>query len=107
MCIKPHLSVHCIQQKMSSSNDLNVSEYLKNLYCNFSTNSTSDQAIAVSLPIILLILLVFLVLLIKLFRRKKDLKAKLNKTPDGSPPSSDSEVSIAKADIIPRPSSVV
>lgn len=89
------------------SSDFNIIEYLKSLYTNFSTNSPADKAVAVVLPLTLIIAIAFLILLINLFRRKKDLKAKLNKTPEGSPPSSDSEVSISKADIIPRPSSVV
>lgn len=80
---------------------------MKSLYTSFSTNSSTNKAIAVVLPLILIIAIVFAALLVKLFHRKRDLKAKLNKTPDGSPPTTESEVSIAKADIIARPSSVV
>lgn len=93
---------------MPSSSDSNFIEYLKSLYANFSTNSSTDKAIAVVIPLTFIITIVFLILIIGLLRRKKELKAKLNKTPEGSPPSSDSDmISISKADIIPRPSSVV
>ena len=90
---------------MSSINE--IIDYLKNLYTNFNAKSNTDKAIAVLLPIVLVVTIVFAVLLVNLFVNKRALKAKLNKTPEGSPPSSDSEVSIEKADIIPRPSSVV
>jgi hypothetical protein len=89
------------------SPNFNVFKYLKSLYTDFSTNSSTDKAMAIIFPLILIVTISFLVLLIGLIFRKKDIKDKLNKTPGGSPPSSDSEVSIAKADVIPRPSSVV
>lgn len=82
-------------------------DYLKDLYTNFNAKTTTEKAMAVLIPIILVVVIIFAVLLVNLFMKKRALKAKLNKTPEGSPPSSDSEVSIEKADIIPRPSSVV
>jgi hypothetical protein len=80
----------------------NVFAYLKGLYTNYSTNTADQRTIAIALPVIALIVLVFLALLITLIVKRRQLKAKLNQVPDGSPP-----VSIAQAEIIPRPSSVV
>ena len=85
----------------------NIIDYLKSLYTNFSTNTSTDKAVAVLIPVTVIVLIIFLILIIGLIRKKRALKAQLNKTPNGSPPSSDSEISIEKADIIPRPSSVV
>lgn len=89
---------------MSSMTEM--TEYLKSLYTKFDDKSGTDKAVAVLLPIICIVTIVFAILIINLLVRKRALKAKLNKTPEGSP-CSDSEVSIEKADIIPRPSSVV
>ena len=90
---------------MSSMNE--IIGYLKGLYTDFSTKTGTDLAVAIILPLILIAIIVFAILMVKLIINKRALKANLNKTPNGSPQSSDSEVSIEKADIIPRPSSVV
>lgn len=80
-------------------------EYVSSLYNDFHHNSASQQAIAVALPVGGAILVFSIILLILLFIRKRQLKAKFNKTPDGVPNDSDSDIS--KPDLIPRPSSVV
>ena len=80
-----------------------ITTYLTELYTNFNGNPINQKAIAIILPIVLLVAIIFFVLLIKLFTRKKA----QCEIPTGSPPMSESKVSIAQADIIPRPSSTV
>lgn len=77
---------------------------IKDFFHQLKTHS--NPILAILVPITFVMAIIFIVLVIFLYSKKRALKAKLNKTPEGSPPSSDSEV-FEKADIIPRPHSVV